>query len=1123
MRFPNSFGRPAFLLLLLAGLVATFTTRGHATTINSNQSAPKRANGRIVYQSERSGQNEIFVMDADGKNPVQLTDNTVEDSMPSFSPDGGKIVFVSRRDEGFGEIYVIGVDGRDIVRLTNNSASDFYPVWSPDGKRIAFQSYRDGNSEIYVMDADGGNQTRLTTNTVDDTEPSWSPDGTRIAFASDQNSNTDIYVMSAADGSNQTRLTDDPSYDRSPSWSPDGVFILFVSGRLSISKIHRMYADGLSENPLAYSLSGSQSAPEYSPDGRKITFVSDGEGEPEVFTMNADDTGPVRLTNNPTYDGAPSWQPLRANGKIIFSSQRAGGGEVDIFSMQADGETQVDLTKYIYSADEHPAPSPDGMKIAFHSFRNSNFDIWVMDGEGTNLKRLTTDLAVDKFPAWSPDGSKIAFTSERDGNREIYLMNADGTNQVRLTNNSADDSYPAWSVSGTQLAFQSDRDGQPEIFVINADGSGEKKLATGDARQPRWSPDGSRLAFASLRDGNFDIFVMTADGKNPVNLTKNNTTPDSQPAWSPDATRLTFATNRDGNMEIYVMNADGSNQTRLTTESAPDDEPAWKTIGVYSIRGRVVNSGVGFPGVVVHLRKPVVLATAPDTNQSILDDAVLVGVTTTDNEGSFVFNSLDEDATYEVVPLKLNYTFTPENFVLPYLNASKSVFFRATIASYTISGIVTDGQFPMAGLKVLLSGSKNTYVLTDTDGNYSFTVLGGGTYTVKPTLTNYTFAPTERVYNSLSANQSAQDFTGTLNKHTISGVVKVGTAGLAGVTMTLGSPGLDFTPRKMTTDAAGAFSFTGVPAGRTYTVTPAKTYYSFTPATRTYTGLNADQTATNFVATLKTYTIGGTVKVGTAVLPGVTMKLTSPSPAGFTPRVVTTGATGTYSFANLPAGRTYYITPAKINYFFTPATRTYTNLTANQTTANFTATLKTYSITGTVTLSGTTTGLYQVALTVASPTTGFTPRTVYTNTAGVYSITNLPAGRAYTVTPARVNYNFSPTVKSYASLTGNLLSQNYSATLKTYSITGMITRTGTTTGIATVAVTITSASPAGFSPRTVQTSSLGVYTFTGLPAGRTYTITPAKTGYTFTPLTRTVSNLSGNVAAGAQTNFTGVQ
>ena len=137
-----------------------------------------------------------------------------------------QIAFSSNRD-GNTEIYVMAADGKNQRRLTNNPASDYSPSWSPDGKRIAFVSRRDGHvhpmgwptSEIYVMAANGGNQRRLTNNPFADWSPSWSPDGKRIAFSSDRDRDGDfnIYVMDA-DGKNQQRLTNNRHRDSAPAW-----------------------------------------------------------------------------------------------------------------------------------------------------------------------------------------------------------------------------------------------------------------------------------------------------------------------------------------------------------------------------------------------------------------------------------------------------------------------------------------------------------------------------------------------------------------------------------------------------------------------------------------------------------------------------------------------------------------------------------------------------------------------------------------------------------------------------------------------------------------------------------------------------------------------------------------
>ena len=224
-------------------------------------------------------------------------------------------------------------------------------------------------------------------------------------------------------------------------------------------------------------------------------------------------------------------------------------------------------------------------RIAFASDRDGNFEIYVMNADGTGQTRLTNNPAADRVPAWSPDRSKIAFTSNRDGNDEIYVMKADGTGQANLTNNPADDGAPAWSPDGSKIAFTSYRDGKNQIYVMNADGTGQTGLTNNPAYgdHPAWSPDGSKIAFVGSWEGNDEIYVMNADGSGQTNLT-NNPAADGAPAWSPDGSKIAFDSDREWDGlhydEIYVMNANGTGQTRLTeTPGAFDVGPAWSPDG----------------------------------------------------------------------------------------------------------------------------------------------------------------------------------------------------------------------------------------------------------------------------------------------------------------------------------------------------------------------------------------------------------------------------------------------------------------------------------------------------------------------------------------------------------------
>jgi len=263
--------------------------------------------GKIAFVHDvYPGNSEIYVMNADGTNQIQLTDSPQNDYHPAWSPDGTKIAFCSPRD-GNWEIYAMHADGSNQTRLTNNAAVDANPSWSPDGTMIAFNSYRDGDWEIYVMTPDGSNQTRLTNNAADDDHPSWSPDGTKIAFLSDRDGNREIYVMNAG-GGGEERVTYNSASDEEPAWSPDGNRIAFVSDRDGNYEIYVMNADGSNQTRLTTNPAWDY-GPTWSPDSTKIAFTSLRDSNREIYAMNADGSGQTRLTENAVSDFSPDWSP----------------------------------------------------------------------------------------------------------------------------------------------------------------------------------------------------------------------------------------------------------------------------------------------------------------------------------------------------------------------------------------------------------------------------------------------------------------------------------------------------------------------------------------------------------------------------------------------------------------------------------------------------------------------------------------------------------------------------------------------------------------------------------------------------------------------------------------------
>ena len=186
------------------------------------------------------------------------------------------------------------------------------------------------------------------------------------------------------------------------------------------------------------------------------------------------------------------------------------------------------LTPLRVSADEQA-------QIVFVSERDGPAEIYVMDANGKNRRRLTTNVWEEWDPSWSPDGEGIVFMSDRNDNFwdfGIYVMDADGGNQQELIKNDHDDMDPSWSPNGERIAFVSDRDGNLEIYVMDVDGGNQQRLTKNDRLDwgPSWSPDGERIAFASERDKSYEIYVMDADGGDQRKLTKNRQD-DFSPAW----------------------------------------------------------------------------------------------------------------------------------------------------------------------------------------------------------------------------------------------------------------------------------------------------------------------------------------------------------------------------------------------------------------------------------------------------------------------------------------------------------------------------------------------------------------------------------------------------------------
>ena len=264
--------------------------------------------GRIAFQTDRDGNNEIYVMGCDGSGQTNLTNNPAEDKEPSWA-SGGKLAFSSNRNAGGGyDIYLLTLSPWGIERLTTDAANDESPALSPDSSKVAFVSYRDGNAEIYVVTVSDKSLIQITTNTASDLDPAWSPDGAKIAFASDRDGNFDIFKADA-DGSDVEKVTAVSEDDANDRWPDLGEY----------------FGDEI------------------------IAFASDRDGDWEINYYDGYEVYQATLNMNGKVDAQPSWD--KSGDLMVFHTTRNTDIHAipridvyDVYRSLYDGAEDEDLT-----------------------------------------------------------------------------------------------------------------------------------------------------------------------------------------------------------------------------------------------------------------------------------------------------------------------------------------------------------------------------------------------------------------------------------------------------------------------------------------------------------------------------------------------------------------------------------------------------------------------------------------------------------------------------------------------------------------------------------------------------------------------------------------------------------
>jgi Tol biopolymer transport system component len=447
------------------------------------------------------------------------------------------------------------VGGKNPVNLTKDSpAGDSQPAFSPDGERIAFRSGRNGGG-IFVMGATGESVRRLTDFGYN---PAWSPDGKEIVFgaASAENPagrfafNSQLWVVNASSGEKRQLTNPDSVPDAAqPNWSPQGHRIAYWAVQGGQRDIWTVAADGT--HPVAVTQDAALDwSPVWSPEGNYLYFASDRGGSMNLWRVRVDERSggvlgrPAPVTTPSPYSGPIS---ISRDGKRIAYVHRVSTTNIQVAGFDPVKAAIVAPPRWVTQGSRrasHPQLSADGEWLVYWDAGKQE-DLFVIKTDGTGLQQLTNDVYKDRYPRWSPDGRRIAFHSNRGGKMDIWLINPDGSALERLTYEQAPAVYfPVWSPDGKRLAYTIP---DASSFVMEVAKPWKEQSPKPVVVPPElgaqfnvwsWSPDGRKLA-GTLRKADATVVGLGIYSLESGKLERL-TSFGIDPMWLSDSRRLLF-------------------------------------------------------------------------------------------------------------------------------------------------------------------------------------------------------------------------------------------------------------------------------------------------------------------------------------------------------------------------------------------------------------------------------------------------------------------------------------------------------------------------------------------------------------------------------------------------------
>jgi tricorn protease len=480
---------------------------------------------------------------------------------PAISPDGSEIAFVSG-----GDIWTAPTGGGEARLLVSHPATESRPLYSPDGGRLAFISTRTGNGDIYLLTLDTGDLKRLTFDDSNDQLDAWSADGRWLYFTSNSRDvgTTDIYRVSSEGGTPMQVSGDLYTNEYFAAPARDGNAVAFTGHGLGGSQWWRKGHSHIDESEVWLMRFGPKPTyeqisdggakemwPMWSKDDRTIYYVSDRSGAQNIW---AKELGGRTRQLTQFKDGRVLWPSIAYDGRtIVFERSfqiwklNTETGRADAISVTRRGASAGPAVEHLRLTDQisEIALAPDGKKIAF-VVRGEIFAASATDGG--DAARVTFTVAAESQVAWSADSRKLVYVSDRDGPTHLFLYDFATNTETQLTRETASDDTPRFSPDGKMIAFE--RAGE-EIRVLDLDSKKDRSVAKAHLERPPlssdrpfvWSPDSKWIAYMPVGDKLFkNAFVVAAAGGESHVVSFLANVGSNTISWSPDGTYLLFDT-----------------------------------------------------------------------------------------------------------------------------------------------------------------------------------------------------------------------------------------------------------------------------------------------------------------------------------------------------------------------------------------------------------------------------------------------------------------------------------------------------------------------------------------------------------------------------------------------------